>query len=140
MEKALVKAFDRAPQNTDLETINAWYLIDSFPIMDYIRNGTITVNANRVEESTTSYKATVYYHGQVDSNGKENGVGRLEWSSGDMYEGEIQDKNAHGFGRYIWSNGSYYIGNFEKNLMNGKGMYRYASGKIQEGVFKNNIF
>lgn len=34
----------------------------------------------------------------------------MEWSSGDMYEGEIKDKNAHGFGRYIWSNGSLYVG------------------------------
>lgn len=39
-----------------------------------------------------------------------NGVGKISYSDGDIYEGEWKDDSFHGHGKYICQNGHLYEG------------------------------
>ena len=43
-----------------------------------------------------------YYNGQFNKDNIQDGIARVEWRSGDMYEGQIYKKMKNGYGRYIW--------------------------------------
>ncbi|XP_063774085.1 MORN repeat-containing protein 2 isoform X2 [Pseudophryne corroboree] len=64
-----------------------------------------------------------------------NGLGKLEYPSGAVYEGEFADNMFHGRGTYTFPNGAQYIGNFTENKMMGEGEYVDASGLHWKGIF-----
>ena len=53
----------------------------------------------------------------------EHGISRIEWKSGDIYEGENINGYKEGYGRYIWSDGAHYIGGWKGGRLNGPGLY-----------------
>lgn len=54
--------------------------------MDLIKDGTIMPIANKIEYKYDATRIRTI-SGQVDQFGRENGLVRVEWSAGDIYEG-----------------------------------------------------
>ena len=65
-----------------------WRLIGPYKGMDeLIKNGTIYPNANKVLSKFVGSGRLKYISGQVNEKDKEDGICRVEWSAGDVYEG-----------------------------------------------------
>ena len=83
------------------------------------------------------------YNGQMLTFGgpkEEYGLGRVEWTDGDIYEGELVDGVFDGYGRYIWNDGYMYIGQWKNKKQNGLGVYVSPSGIRQVGYFKDGKY
>ena len=82
------------------------------------------------------------YEGQVYmgefKNGKREGRGVYEWSSGSTYEGEWRDNKRDGRGVWRDCNGDVYEGEYKSNRKEGKGVIRYPTGSSYEGEFRND--
>jgi len=72
----------------------------------------------------TRYKGLfVREPGQVVS-----GTGRVEWSNGDVYEGQLLRSQRHGQGEIRWASGQSYKGQWVQDQASGQGEIRYANG------------
>ncbi len=58
--------------------------------------------------------------------------GKINYESGDRYEGEIRGNKPHGKGTYISKDGIMYIGDFKDGKRNGHGILNWTSG-LHEG-------
>lgn len=67
-------------------------------------------------------------------------IERIEYASGNVYEGEMKDGLRNGVGTFRWSNGDVYIGEYVNDVRQGKGKFLYASGNVYEGDFFNGNF
>jgi hypothetical protein len=72
--------------------------------------------------------------GQVDKNGRMQGIGRECHDF--IYEGQFKDNVYHGWGRYISSQGVYW-GLFNMGLRHGHGKWVGAGGETREGNWVN---
>lgn len=63
------------------------------------------------------------YIGQVDAQNRPHGKGRLDRTSGNVYEGSFFDGQMTGYGVYKYTNGRKYEGEFYKSNFHGKGRY-----------------
>ena len=53
----------------------------------------------------------------------QNGEGKFEWGSGDVYEGAWDEESRpHGKGRYVWHDGESYEGDWDHGLKHGEGL------------------
>lgn len=68
--------------------------------------------------------------GQVDRNGKLNGIGREVQDF--IYEGQFSNNVYHGWGRFINHLGVYW-GTWSQGLRNGRGKFVGQDGRVQEG-------
>jgi uncharacterized protein (TIGR02145 family) len=99
-------------------------------------------------------KTTTYsYTGNFAFN-KKNGKGRIEYSNGEIYDGDWVNDTIQGKGMMIYANKDTYTGEFKNGMRDGKGIYnfqkdismfhlpKYNNGNfnIYEGVFKENKF
>ena len=60
----------------------------------------------------------------------ENGIIRVEYSDGSVYEGGFKDLHKNGKGTYTMSNGDVYTGEFFYDRMWGEGTYLFANGDV----------
>ena len=143
MELKLIEKFNKQPEYITFKSFKLWEKIGPFPLEKLVSNGTIVLD-DRYDIKEEKYpNSGGYYIGQISSEApyNEQGLGRIEFTKGDMYEGESDNGVKNGFGRYIWSNGDYYQGNWNNGVPDGYGMQVYASdGYIQQGEWKNNKF
>ncbi|MBQ9008415.1 MAG: TIR domain-containing protein, partial [Clostridia bacterium] len=71
-------------------------------------------------------------------NNKINGLGKMTYSNGDVYEGEWKDDKRNGQGKMSYSNGDVYEGEWKDNKRNGIGKLTYANGDTYEGKWEND--
>ena len=62
---------------------------------------------------------------------------RYTFASGDLYEGNIENRKKEGKGKYTYANGDVYEGEFGNNRMEGEGKFTFADGSIYQGQWKN---
>ena len=67
---------------------------------------------------------------------------RIEYSNGDVYEGEVRNGKAHGLGKVTYARGDIYEGDFSDDKKNGFGRYTFGlkavnAGDIHEGEYKD---
>lgn len=106
------------------------------------------------------------YTGEVDSQGKPHGKGKLKGTTalgrfvtgkghfvhgqasgyceltdgeGGKYTGEMKNSEKHGFGVRIYPNGRKYEGEWKNNLKHGKGTFYYPDGRYTKGTYRNNV-
>jgi len=65
-------------------------------------------------------------------DGKYHGHGRLEFSSGDIFEGYFVEGYAEGYGKFTFSNGEILEGIWEGNHFSGPGRYTFSDGEVWE--------
>ncbi len=68
-----------------------------------------------------------------------SGHGRVEWSNGDVYEGDVQRGQREGQGRFTWQNGQVYQGAWHQDLPHGPGRLRFADGNVYEGTVASGL-
>jgi hypothetical protein len=66
--------------------------------------------------------------------------GKIVWSTGEQYEGDIQNYVPNGIGTMIWKNGDHYVGDFQAGRREGRGTYTYSNGATQEGAWSDNNY
>lgn len=66
-------------------------------------------------------------------SGSVSGSGRVEWASGDVFEGEMRNGLKQGKGTYAWKHGQRYSGDWVDDKAVGVGKITFASGDIYEG-------
>ncbi|XP_013133821.1 PREDICTED: uncharacterized protein LOC106099733 [Papilio polytes] len=95
--------------------------------------------AVRTASYTFSSKSTFYkeakYHGRW-LDGKMHGHGKVEWTDGKLYVGQLQFNALCGHGKMEIPNIGTYEGHWKDNLQSGYGVMKYLSGDIYEGYFK----
>lgn len=70
-------------------------------------------------------------------NSQVNGVGKMNYINGDVYEGGYKDGQSSGKGVFIFANGDIYDGLWRDGKLNGKAVLTFASGDVQEGLWKD---
>lgn len=75
------------------------------------------------------------YIGQVDENNKWNGRGRVLFSDGNVYEGEVENDFMQGIGSLCYANGDKYVGQWFQDLRHGWGQYASLNGDVYEGNY-----
>eukprot|EP01084_Bolivina_argentea_P031252 57841_1 len=84
------------------------------------------------------WKRDKYIGGVNKYIGKRNGIGKMIWTNGDVYEGEWKNGKRDGYGRYMYKSGNIYYGNYKDGKRNGYGTYLYKSGSIHQGYYKDD--
>ncbi len=56
----------------------------------------------------------------------------MNYTNGDMYEGQWKDDTITGHGTFIWRNGKKYVGDFKNGLRHGLGKLYYAPGGLED--------
>ncbi len=85
----------------------------------------------------TALKGDVYF-GELNDRLEKHGQGKLEYISGDKYEGYWQSDVRHYKGKFTYKEGDEFVGFFRNNKMNGYGTWQYIDGGEYSGYFKNN--
>ena len=79
------------------------------------------------------------YTGQFQ-DGMYHGWGRMEWHSGDTYEGEWQFGVRTGVGIMTWADEAVYSGDFVNGTYHGRGCLQMTDGSVYTGSFVNGQF
>lgn len=115
-----------------------------------------------VDDDGELYRGTLYFSGEevgtakLDKSGKltysdgtvyvgdlsggfRNGQGKLTYTDGSVYEGQFLNNEITGNGTFVYSSGDVYQGEFSDGEYNGFGTYKYADGRIYEGYYTDNM-
>ena len=134
----LVELFSSAPKDPILpEVLAKWKDVGPIDIVQWIEDKKVVVDYS--QEIQSLRVVNVHYQGQVNSDNKYHGIGRLI-SFGSMYEGFIQNSKPDGYGRAIYGNGIIYEGYWRDGNHHGHGKRTFPDGRIEEGEFKNGEF
>ena len=88
---------------------------------------------------TLQYSNGDVYQGQfVDNDFTGYGI-MIFGSNGDVYEGQWRDSQMCGQGRYIYASGDCFEGQFVKSKFNGFGVLTYRDGTMYQGEFVNDV-
>ena len=80
------------------------------------------------------------FEGEIsDRNMNGNGI-YYNNSAGSKYTGQFKDDMPHGKGKEEWEDGTFYEGGFSEGSKHGKGLFRTKEGSIYEGEFKKGAF
>ena len=79
------------------------------------------------------------YIGCLDVENRPDGLGVLNFNTGDKYEGYWSKGKKNGLGKYTYSNGDYYEGDWVNDKQDGFGKFVNANGDIYEGYYKNGM-
>lgn len=88
----------------------------------------------------------VVYSGSLNESGQPHGVnGKLEFSDGQVYTGDVRNGVRAGQGRNIWADGQDYVGEWKSNSRNGRGTHiwpdgRKVSGQWQDGHLNGKVY
>jgi hypothetical protein len=87
--------------------------------------------------SSSSFKtrAKNQYFGELNEKNERNGYGKVNYSTGDSFEGFWKEGKKSGQGLYRFRNGGSYLGNFFEDSPSGVGKRVYSSGNFYEGNF-----
>lgn len=72
--------------------------------------------------------------------GQWHGRGKLLNPNGDSYDGEFFFDARHGHGIYQWDNRDIYVGNFTSDKRHGRGKFSFHNGNVYEGEFCDGLF
>ncbi len=75
----------------------------------------------------------------VNQQGLFSGKGKVQWPSGDTYQGEVLNHQPHGQGNYQWANGQTYQGDWVQGQPSGTGAMKFANGNQYEGGFVQGV-
>lgn len=107
-------------------SIAKWQELGVLEAEDIIKNASTPIDYHmRVSENDIKSG-----FGQVDRNGKLQGIGREV--SDFIYEGQFQNNVYHGWGRFINHTGVFW-GNWNQGLRNGRGKFVGNDGAVREG-------
>ena len=112
-------------------------------LREQLFNGTVptTVPSTSEQKSApTKEKAPTKNNAVPKEPASKAKIERIEYASGNVYEGEMKDGLRNGVGTFRWSNGDVYIGEYVNDVRQGKGKFLYASGNVYEGDFFNGNF
>lgn len=70
-------------------------------------------------------------------DGKFHGQGRMEYTHGEVYEGEWANDYMNGLGQKWFYDGSTYNGNFVNGIINGQGVMIFKNKTAYEGIWEN---
>ena len=100
------------------------------------------LNKENLEFQKINYSDGEIYEGQIQ-NGTFHGTGTYKWKNGKVYEGEWKEGKFHGQGTLTHKKNEYYersrkyVGQFKDGFFHGFGKLFYANGNIYEGKFEN---
>jgi hypothetical protein len=96
-----------------------------------------------VDEQVVQKDKFTRYTGQVNAADQRHGRGRLEFQSGNVYEGDFKNDKRHGRGSFVQlmnlvmsegrSTAGTYNGDWVDDIMEGSGVYRFTTGDVYEG-------
>jgi hypothetical protein len=64
----------------------------------------------------------------------------MEYTSGNVYEGNFSDGKREGTGVFRWENGGSYVGSYMNNKREGKGVLTSAGGSSYDGPATSEHF
>ena len=70
------------------------------------------------------------YRGELSSTGKPHGQGRLQFTTGSVYQGSVKKGTMDGVGMISWPSGKHYEGEFVSGKRHGLGVQWDAEGKL----------
>lgn len=73
-------------------------------------------------------------------NGRLNGWGIYQHSSGAIYKGELKNGRSHGLGEFVDPNGIKYVGEYKNDKKHGKGIMSFPNGETISGIWENGGF
>ena len=123
-----------------------------FDVFAYSINQSVAVQEKETSKTSAndSYKniavnteqnnENVSHNTKTDTKRDKEGIikGKLTFSDGVVYEGELMQKHPNGKGKMIWPDGA----TFEGQFLNGcrvNGQFHYPNGVIYEGGFQKNM-
>ena len=87
----------------------------------------------RVDDHGDPYTGKLYFStggtAKVDMES-----GRVEYSNGDVYEGQMKNLLREGSGKIVFASGDSYTGDFVADKITGSGLFRYSNGDEYEGA------
>ncbi|OMJ89829.1 hypothetical protein SteCoe_7910 [Stentor coeruleus] len=103
-------------------------------------NKTKKTNDDSISYSASAFttKGLNHYIGEISEDGDREGYGKIQYYSGDTYEGYWKKNKRHGHGLYIYKYGGMYLGNFYEDHNSGEGCRVYNSGNCYTGRFENS--
>ena len=103
------------------------------------RERSVSAHANAVEDDDDVHAGAPSYVGERRAgDGARHGVGRMDYASGESYEGEWAHDAPHGAGRYVFGSGSVYEGEHRRGKANGVGTMTFASGSTCSGEWRDD--
>ncbi|MBQ8576530.1 MAG: hypothetical protein IJ449_00965 [Clostridia bacterium] len=99
----------------------------------YYSDGT-TAKVDMLNHKVTFSNGDVYT-GTLNNSLRMEGEGTLEYSTGDVYEGEFENGVISGEGTFRYANGDVYEGAFLNGAKNGQGVYTWFDGSTYTGAF-----
>ncbi|MBP3917663.1 MAG: hypothetical protein J6I50_00650 [Clostridia bacterium] len=78
------------------------------------------------------------YTGTLNASLRMEGTGKLEYSTGDVYEGAFENGVISGNGVFRYANGDVYEGGFLNGGKNGQGVYKWFDGSTYTGEFSDD--
>ena len=101
----------------------------------YVKEKVAKDDTISVAGSAFMNKMKNHYFGQLDKNGERGGYGKIEYSTGDSYEGYWENGKKNGNGLYRFRAGGSFLGSFIDDVPSGNGQRTYSSGNFYEGEF-----
>ena len=86
------------------------------------------------------YKDGSNYIGEVNEDYFPNGIGKMEYNNGDIYNGNWSQNKKQGKGEMIYKNGDKYKGNWKNDVKHGEGIMKYSNGQIYDGIWWNDFY
>jgi serine/threonine protein kinase len=71
--------------------------------------------------------------------GLVSGKGKIAWSNGNQFEGNLVQGSKEGRGKFTWNSGQRYSGDWSHDAPNGKGVFVYPDGSRYEGEVKDGL-
>jgi hypothetical protein len=106
-------------------------------------NGTgrfkVTYSDGKIENALIKFSDGTKYKGEI-GNDSISGVGKMVFTSKDIFYGEFKNGVRDGKGAYKWKSGDVYDGEWSSDTMSGKGKYTFVDGSTLEGTFSDNQF
>ncbi len=99
----------------------------------YYSDGT-TAKVDMLNHRVTFSNGDVYT-GALNSSLRMEGDGKLEYNTGDVYEGSFVAGVIAGEGTFTYANGDVYKGSFAEGTKNGEGVYTWFDGSSYTGTF-----
>ena len=103
-----------------------------------VYTGSLNSSLRMEGEGKLEYSTGDVYEGAF-SAGVISGHGIFSYANGDVYEGEFANGMKCGKGTYTWFDGSSYEGDFVDDRKDGFGVYRWADGSTYSGGYKNEL-